>query len=1005
MRDLNTYIPKLLNYLWDQPKLIASILENSDIGDVKKNLGSFFANNFYENIISSYYIEDNLMYVLTLLIKSEINNLTESKQFDKFLNQTVCGEMLTELKRKNDIQNFFKTIISNVVENLELNNSTKKINFNIQYYHEEYAKKQQQQQSNSDKKKIKKKKKNEEYQKISRDSLFSFDSNIAKRNEKLQAEQENFNSHYIPDMNNKVLKKIFEESKNNKMSDYLKLKLNISSNDDNIFCNKVFLDNVYRFFDPSSLLSLYQHEFHIVINFIDKLIENIIENFYLLPYSVKCLCKIISKLILKKFPNISETEKYAYVGCFFFEKLLIPILKNPAIEAFISNNIISGNTINNLETISEIIIQLVKGNFYKSTDKCCDYTPFNWYFIAKMPKIFDIYEHITSVRLPDFIEKLINDQLPEDYQYNYFKENPDEVICYRSICFSLDDIYCLVKNMNKCKNLLEKLPEKYKGLKKTLDKINSEPNMNLLEELKNTEVFEKIKKVIEIPKTKKKPASTEIIEVNGKKIRYYFLLKDLLTNEKYSKLFLITQKTPYFNIKEIDKITDGEIDKKNNIKKVKNFFCSLLYYYNNLVKTDYDEGTTNNTHDILKQLKKFMKSANFVVDGSVPSEWYVNSLFEYLRKIPENLTDNDCENLYNELEEDINKSIKDLDFEALSVCLNKLKFVLRGITYYDESIKLLKDIRINEKTKFIIENEIIPVEILFNYEDEDKGEFEILKYNIKEKQLQFLGNMVFESSGSSRKIAFTIDEFTKIFPNVVKYQELQDEDIFKMLKKLNIPGKLNGYFNTVIQYLSDKKVITEDEIVNVNKKIYDYVMNKIYDKIFPIEPYEEDNKIFQQSVRLSWTEPKHFISTKKNYVFGGFLSDVLHDFEMIDKEKSPRKKFLYVMDIFSSINYLLKFNGKNGGDAGGVDDQIPVLNYAFIKAQPLRMYSNVKYMELFIGERKNKAEGSQLTQIIGLCDIIQNITFKDVMGVSKEEYIKKCNEATIQDQTTKCVEC
>ena len=28
-----------------------------------------------------------------------------------------------------------------------------------------------------------------------------------------------------------------------------------------------------------------------------------------------------------------------------------------------------------------------------------------------------------------------------------------------------------------------------------------------------------------------------------------------------------------------------------------------------------------------------MKSSNFVVDGSVPSEWYVNSLLEYLQKI------------------------------------------------------------------------------------------------------------------------------------------------------------------------------------------------------------------------------------------------------------------------------------------------------------------------------------------------------------------------------------
>ena len=57
-----------------------------------------------------------------------------------------------------------------------------------------------------------------------------------------------------------------------------------------------------------------------------------------------------------------------------------------------------------------------------------------------------------------------------------------------------------------------------------------------------------------------------------------------------------------------------------------------------------------------------------------------------------------------------------------------------------------------------------------------------------------------------------------------------------------------------------KKIL---DLKAINHKIYDYVMTKIYDKIYPIEPYEKDNKIFQQSVRLSWTVPDHFIKTKR----------------------------------------------------------------------------------------------------------------------------------------------
>ena len=115
------------------------------------------------------------------------------------------------------------------------------------------------------------------------------------------------------------------------------------------------------------------------------------DNFHLIPYSVKCICKIILLLVEKKFPSINETEKNAFIAKFFFGKLLIPILKNPGLEAFINNFIISQNTFDNLNIISIIINRLTSASFYKSTDeKESDFTPYNWYFIEKMEKLFEI---------------------------------------------------------------------------------------------------------------------------------------------------------------------------------------------------------------------------------------------------------------------------------------------------------------------------------------------------------------------------------------------------------------------------------------------------------------------------------------------------------------------------------------------------------------------------------------------------------------------------------------
>jgi hypothetical protein len=540
--------------------------------------------------------------------------------------------------------------------------------------------------------------------------------------------------------------------------------------------------------------------------------------------------------------------------------------------------------------------------------------------------------------------------------------------------------------MNRCKDDIFK-DAKTAGLKKTMEKICLPNNQSIINNILKEESIIKMKK--ESPPRKSKKGTKEEIILEPKKASvHYFLLTTLLTNQKYDYLMHINQESSSFSIKELTADNEENIE-KNNIIKVKNFLCSLLYNYNKLVKTDFDEGTTENTESILKELNIFMKSSNFVVDDSIPFDWYLKSLLEYLQKIPEHLTKNDCEELYNEIEKDLNKSLKELDFEALSVIIGKLKYAQRGRIHYEESRNLLNDIRLNEYTKAIVEHEYIPFEIKFRFDEEDgqNNVFEIIQSNnFKEKDKDNPSKIKEYEKSKKIKLCLTINDFTKKFPNLVEYQEMQDADIFEIQNNLDFPNKINSYFNQIKQILDKKKVGS-----SINEKIFDYVMCKLYDKLYPIEPYSQDNIIFQQSIRLSWTQPKHFIRSKRSLVFGSFLSDTLSYFELIDKEKSPRKKLLNVLKIFNSIGFLLKFNGSG---QVGVDDQLPILNYAFIKSQPLRIFSNAKYMELYIGDKKNKSEGSQLTQLLGICDIICNLKYTQLIGVTKEEFFEKCKEAT-----------
>ena len=990
LRDLNTYLPKFMIYLWEQPKIVSFIINHSDINELKEHLAPFFANNFYENILSPYYIEDNLMYVLTLLLQEEINNLNNINQSDNFLNNTPCGCLLEELRRKNDIQSFFKTIIFDDVQNLEVNYSSTRLKFKINNLNDDFKKRIKQLKNH------KIKNKDEYYTKSDSDSLYSISSddgtNIIYRNkEKMKKDLENFNVKYIPLLNKDELKKFINKYKDNKnMYDFCNSKLNGCKSDDDLYSNKKLLDNLYDSKYSKELLVQYQVYFNIVISFIDSIIDKIINNLNLLPYSVKCLCKIISILITKKFPSINKIEKNAFISKFLFGKLLIPILKNPGIEAFINNFIISRNTTKNLSLICLIIKKLVSGQFYTSSEDTSDYTPYNWYFIEKMEKLFKIFDNMTKVKLPSFLEKYINEELPEDYEYNYFNENQEEVINHRSICFNLEQVKILLNTMNKFKNQIFVNP-KNNGLMKTLEKLLSESNQELFNKLLNQDKNNIIQEPLISQKLKKKEKDEK---ENVKPKLHFFLLTTLLTNEKYEKLFNIEQETANFSIKELKISPENEI--QNNIIKVKNFFCSLLYNYNKLKKTDFDEGTTENTEKILKELSIFMKSTNFVVDGSIPSEWYVNALLEYLKKIPDDLTKNDCENLYSEIESDINKSIKELDFEAISVIIGKLKYARRDKIYYEGNRKLLIDIKINEEIQSIIEKDFIPVEIKFHLnEDIEKGEFEIYPSNFKEKDRMDIEKIKEHEKSKKIRLCTTIEEFTKKFPNLSKYQEFQDADIFEIQKRLQFPTKIDRYLKIISLSLEKKRIVKSNKYSQINQKIYDYLMSKIYDKIYPCEPYEKDNRIFQQSIRLSWTEPNHFINAQKKLIFGSFLSDFLKYYNLIDTEKSPRKKMSNMNEIFNSIGFLLKFNGVKF--EGGVDDQLPILNYAFIKAQPLRMFSNAKFMELYIGNLKSKYEGSQLTQILSICNYIIKIKYSDLFNVSNEEFFKKCDEATTND--------
>ena len=1001
LKDLFNYIPNLLNLLWENPKLVEFLLSNSNINDIKSHLAPFIVNNFYQNILLSNSVDNNLIYVYTLMLQKEINNLEKINEPELFLNSnSPCSYLLNELINKDNIKQYFKRILLDIIENMESHSSDKMFNLNIESY-------QKLMEKNKEKRKktiikmftLNENEPTKEKMNDLRSSCVSInrveenlnDFRVYSENEMRSIEE--FTKKYIGNLAINDIKKLIVEKydNNQKMKDYCTNQLincgqNIINRD--YYSNKIFMERLYCTQNSRDIQFLYQNDFLKITEIIEQIISNIKNNIYLLPYSLKCLCKIISILITNKFPDINTPQKIGFISQFFINILLKSIMDNPGFSLLIDNLIISKNTLNNIKLIMEIITQMVSGKLFKNSDKNSGFTPFNWYFLEKMPDIFEIFEELTKVSLPPFIDKLINNQLEESYIYNFFNENPDEDMFYRAICFNLYDINVILKNINKVKDKFFLISDNI-VLKKTFEKLYCESNRKLIEELMRNNDYENIQKQ-KNPKIKNTKELNELEQNKVKQKLPYFLISSLLTNNRYKESFNIKFKTlQRYTTKELKTINTQDNNKEKNIIKVKKFLMCLLYNYRNFVITDFDNDKQINTIDILNTLKENNKNSNFAMNDSIPIEWYINTLLDYLEKIPDKYIENDFQKLYDEIENELNIEVKKIDFEIISTCFEKVKLAQREKNYYEEVIRLTNDLFLNERVQKIVEEEFIPVKLFFTYNN-DKKEFYFTKSKIKEKDY-----LKKKADGKLKKnYCKSIKTFTKKFPNLTICFRQTQNDIFKIQNELNITEKLYQYNEIIKEYLiTNKKVSTSIDMDLIIEKIYDYIMTKIYKKIFPSTKDKKDQIIENKCNLLSWTEPKNFIQGKNNYIFDCFLQDAKYYFKKIEKESSIMNKISSIKELFNSIYKLVKFNGDSNNK--GVDDLMPILNYAFIKAKPEMIYSNLKYLELYIGYLKYKEEGSQLTQLIALCDYIFNIDYNNILGVSKEEFTLKCSNISI----------
>ena len=393
LSDLNKFITNILKYLWEEPKLLAELFSKSDLNDIKVHLANLICNNFYQNILSPNYIEDPLIYIIYILLKKEIDKIDKIENSDSFLENSPCSYLLEQLIEHNDVKEFFKIILQDSLEDLGKNIfhfAPEKIKSWIiktkatvdkAIFEGDYLKNKNVdttgKRKNADKAKEDDNKGAMDFSKaptLSKVDLPGIDDE-EKENIKNSINYQIFTTRYFTNVELKSLEEnIKKNNENISLKNYYEYLLLNAKGDEKAYFQSS-LDNLEKQpqgakgADKTTVKFFYMENCLKIMKFITKLIENLLANYRIIPYSLRCVCKIIFLLVSNKFPNSTMIEKYLFITKFFFKTIIFPVLLKPDLNALINDYLISNNTLFNMKIINFVLLKLTSFQLFKENEE------------------------------------------------------------------------------------------------------------------------------------------------------------------------------------------------------------------------------------------------------------------------------------------------------------------------------------------------------------------------------------------------------------------------------------------------------------------------------------------------------------------------------------------------------------------------------------------------------------------------------------------------------------
>ena len=944
---------------YDYITTLVSLISEYDEDDKISSLVELFCNQFYENILIPNPEQEELLLLVYKLLEREIAPMN-SASIDEFLNEdTFLGKFITSFLKRQELKVFLSTLINPFILDIENCSTDNYLGMSLFAIRDYLKEKNQNQNDNNYKINIddnsdfndwnelemillknipkttiafkKKKKKVNEGEKESTNKKIE-ENEEEEEDEEFESEEENeeeiierwrknsnmeldhkfdVNDDYEYMLDLDYLDDKITNEKNKELKDFYLYELEQITNDPDIYSNRGLLEimkeNDFKE-NRRSIIIKYKANFLFIKSKIDNLIQSLINKIETIPYTVRCICKVISLLLHQKFPLLFNYLRNSFIGKFIFDKCIFPVL-NLQNKNVLEPRILSSNT---KKCLSEIICILRNANkcllfnYNLDTEK----TIFNHYLMEIIPLLNKFYEKLIDIDLPPVLDDLVTktklnieenignkihnfrkkkknqqeeisskkaDTISKSKEplYNYFHEHNDEILHLQCICFSLDDLLYILSLISR--------------------------NIQVFRSLPDFIFFQRTYEFIQ-------PSDYKLDQENSKnpdQKKFFVIFKD----EKNAKLEKFIKK----NKKSTSTFESGEEDSDLIYKRFKFCIKTVLKGLNLLNNKDY-------AHlNMAKNTKKFFSALKYTLDdfgefsevkNIIPLKWYGQYIFNNKDGLDDKYKINDYSKLYDEIYNEESSILNELK-SVISIIITRdgmnircAEKILQKTEYDLFHIKQAKEF---VKIDKFVEEEEIPVCIqtteIVNSNERDAKKKKNIKSNKKEREIETNKNKLpllitddlkcphqpskyYDDGDKNEKQipyhAYSIKDFISKFSEFpwkedekgikyVKPKVLVAEDIEKGNRNNQIYLSINDYMDIIKKHIMNPKKNkdlfdnSDKNISSIVEKIKDYILRQLYTHVYPEQQLINDIIFYNQTQKLSWVTPEH-LDIKKLYI-------------------------------------------------------------------------------------------------------------------------------------------